>query len=208
MVRVCVNIRLAFFDCLLNFTFVHTSSNSENSPPIEGAKDIGYSHSHGPQLFDEIAYEMAEEALEISSASARQLSNALALGFKDFEKESSCDSSSDDSIVSTLKEVHPLMSMPITNELANDNEVVASRVSLDRSTGICPVTHAHQRLIVLEPDQRKQLHGDLLKLSIEQFASYVNRKKGEDPERARKELQAFSDWLGKWNCLGRCLDVH
>eukprot|EP00571_Detonula_confervacea_P017315 CAMPEP_0172298480 /NCGR_PEP_ID=MMETSP1058-20130122/1116_1 /TAXON_ID=83371 /ORGANISM="Detonula confervacea, Strain CCMP 353" /LENGTH=981 /DNA_ID=CAMNT_0013007755 /DNA_START=554 /DNA_END=3496 /DNA_ORIENTATION=- len=164
----------------------------ENSPPIEGAIDLGYNHSHGPGLFDELATEMASDALEITSASARRLYNSLAIGF---QSESNFDN--ENTIVSTLKEVHPLVSMPLTNQPTKSDEVVASKVSLNRSTGICPVTNAQQRLIILEPDQRQQLHDDLLSLSTEQFAKFAGRKSSDSPDRAREQLQFFSDWLAK-----------
>lgn len=175
-------------------SIVLSTYQSDNSSPIEGAEDAGYKHSHGAKLFDELASEMAQDALEISSSSARRLSNALAVGFKDFEPES--DTSGKDMVVSTLKEVHPLMSMPLTSKSANENELVACRISLDRATGICPVTQAQQRLIVLEPDQRKQLHGNLLDVSIEQYANYQHKRAGDKPEMAKEQLQRFSDWLG------------
>lgn len=133
---------------------------------------------------------MAAEVLEISSSSARRLYNSLAVGF-----QSDCLGNDDHSIVSTLKEAHPLMSMSLTRQLAGRNELVASRISLDRSTGLCPVTNAQQRLIILEPDQRTQLHNDLLKLSTEQFAKFAGRKADDSPTRAQEQLQLFSDWL-------------
>jgi len=171
----------------------------DDSPPIEGAIDLGYDHSHGPALFDELATEMAADALEITSSSARRLYNALAIGFPNESSSPSSNPENQDTdvVVSTLKEVHPLMSMPITRQLANGNTLVASRVSLDRSTGVCPVTEAQQRLVVLEEDQRGQLHNDLLDLSTEQFTKFAGKMKGKDSadNKAREELQSFSDWL-------------
>ncbi len=164
---------------------------SDDSTPIEGAQDLGYNNSCGPQLFDEIATEMAGDVLEMSSGSARRMYNSLATGFQ------SDASDNDDPVISTLKEVHPLMSMPLTNQSAKHNEVVACRVSLDRSTGVCPVTNAQQRLMMLEPEQRKSLHDDLLSLSTEQFAKFAGRKQSESPDKAREELQKFSDWLDR-----------
>ena len=134
---------------------------------------------------------MAAEVLEISSSSARRLYNSLAVGF-----QSDClDNNDGHSIVSTLKEAHPLMSMSLTRQLAERNELVACRISLDRSTGLCPVTQAQQRLIILEPDQRTQLHNDLLKLSTEQSAKFAGRKADDSPTRAQEQLQLFSNWL-------------
>lgn len=130
---------------------------------------------------------MAADALEISSSSARRLYNSMAVGFR--------SDGSNSELKNSLKEAHPLMSMSLTWQPAGSNELVASRVSLDRSTGICPVTNAQQRLIVLEPNQRTQLHDDLLKLSTEQFAKFAGRRSDDSPFRAKEQLQVFSDWL-------------
>ncbi|KAL9189460.1 hypothetical protein ACHAXT_009135 [Thalassiosira profunda] len=178
---------------LLLATIAENKFFCDDSPPIEGATDLGYSHSHGPKLFDEIAAEFSADALEITSASARRMYNALAIGFKEFRGEDSGDD--EETIASTLEEVHPLMSMPLTTQSARRNEVVASRVSLDRSTGICPATGCQQRLIVLEPDQRKQLHDDLLDLSVEQFAQFAGKRLEDSPESAKEQLLKFSNWL-------------
>jgi len=175
---------------LLLATIAENGFLRNDSPPIEGAIDIGYKHSCGPELFDEIATEMSNEALEITSASARRLYNSLAIGF-----ENKDDSTGHDSLISTLKEVHPLAPMPLTMQPAQRNELVASRVILDRSTGICPVTNAHQRLILLEPEQRKQLHDELLELSREQYANYTRDESKNSGERAAQELRKFADWL-------------
>jgi len=165
----------------------------ENALPIEGVQDLGYTYSHGPQLFDELVTEMANDVLEISSSSARRLCNSLAIGI-----QSEAGNEEDNGvIVSVLKEVHPLKSIPLSRQPASNNEVVASRVSLDRSTGLCEVTNAQQRLIILEPDQRVQLHDDLLNLSTEQSAKFAGTRANDDPNRAREKLEEFSDWLDK-----------
>lgn len=168
---------------LLLASIAENSYFCENSSPIEGALDLGLQHASGPELFDELVSEMADDVLEISSASASRLHNALAIGFKEQPKKNN------------LKEMHPLASMPLSQKPAGRNELVACKIALDRSNGICPVTNAQQRLIVLEPPQRRQLHDDLLKLSREQFAKYVGRREDESIDKATEELQKFSDWL-------------
>eukprot|EP00986_Skeletonema_menzelii_P007083 scaffold2736_cov212-Skeletonema_menzelii.AAC.3 len=154
----------------------------KNSPPIQGISDLGLDNESGPELFNELVSEMADDVLEISSASASRLHNALAVGFKGRPENN-------------LKEMHPLASMPVSRQPAESNEVVACRISLDRSSGICPVTNAQQRLLVLEPSQRRQLHDDLLSLSRDQFVKFAGKREDESPERAAEELQKFSDWL-------------
>ena len=56
---------------------------------------------------------------------------------------------------------------------------------------------AQQRLIILEENQRAQLHDDLLNLSTEQFAKFAGKKSHDSPNRAREQLQQFSGWLNK-----------
>ena len=173
---------------------------SNDASPIEGATDLGYENSSGPGLLDEIANDMADNVLEISSASARRLSNALASGFKDSPK---ADSENMHSVVSKLKEAHPLAPMQASKEAAAINELVACRVLLDRSTGVCEVTGAQQQLILLEPEQRKQLHNDLIDLAGNQYTNYMKdidlvRDKhaaSDSANKATEQLQKFSDWL-------------
>jgi hypothetical protein len=144
---------------------------------------------------------MATDALEISSSSARRLSNALAVGFKN-ASQPGADGVNFDNVVSNLKEAHPLAPMPITRQPAAANDLVACRVRLDRSTGVCEVTGSQQRLILLEPDQRKQLHDDLIELSQTQYLNYTqgmaayDRHAANDPkDKAAEQMQIFSNWL-------------
>lgn len=153
----------------------------KNSNPIDGAIDLGYSVSCGPKLFDEIVQEMAEDVLEVSSASARRLYNALAIGFKD------------EHMARNLKEMHSLAGMAHLNKSASANELVASRVTVDEKTAICPRTGATLRLIMLEQDEKSKL-----KLSLQELASIelVKFSKGKaDSKRAVEELDHFADWL-------------
>ena len=48
---------------------------------IEGALDVGFSVSHGPELFDEIASEMAEDRMEITETAATQIARSFQIGF-------------------------------------------------------------------------------------------------------------------------------
>lgn len=144
---------------------------------------------------------MAKDALEISSSSARRLSNALAVGFKN-ASQLGADGGNFNDVVSNLKEAHPLTPMPLTRQPAPANEVVACRVRLNRSTGVCEVTGSQQRLILLEPDQRKQLHDDLIELSRTQYTNYTQGMAAYDKhaakdskDKAAEQLQLFSNWL-------------
>ena len=111
---------MSFYFCHYSIVFSHlrhylvdnnlpTYHFSDSSSPIEGAIDLGYIHSHGPGLFDEIAAKMAVDVLEISSASARRLSNSLASGF---ENDDGKDDATSIIVSNNLQEVHPLKSCP------------------------------------------------------------------------------------------------
>ena len=174
---------------------------SNDASPVDSANELGYNNSHGPQLFDEIAKDMAENVLEISSASARKLSNALAAGFKDaLDPDSEGENS--DNIVSIVKEAHPLAPIPVSKNRAMANELVACRVLLNRLTGTCEVTGAQQQLILLESSQRKQFLVDLIELSKTQYTNYTKNIGSRDKhaandseDKAAEQLQKFSDWL-------------
>jgi hypothetical protein len=179
-------------------SFYHSNAASA----IVGTESLGYEYSCGPKLFDEIARDMSQNVLEISSASARRLSNALAAGFKD-APEPNAENINIEGIVSSVKEAHPLAPMSLTKQPAAANELVACKVLLDRSTGVCEVTGSQQQLILLEPEQRRQLHDDLIDLARSQYTNWtknIDKKRDKhaamDPaNQAAEQLQKFSDWL-------------
>ena len=165
---------------------------SPNSKQIEGANEIGYEYSSGPHLFDLLAAEMAEDVLEINSGSARRLYNSLVIGFQDHPMAKNLD-----------PPIHSLAGITPRNEKAQDDELVANRVAVDSNTAICPRTGTKLRLIVLEKEQRMQLHNSLLNLSNSQFERYAggstggagSGKKVEDDDYAARELATFAEWL-------------
>ena len=158
----------------------------EDAEPIESATDLGYSEPSGLVLFDELVAEMAEDVLEISSVSARKMYNALAIGFKDHRGGRN------------LQEMHSLAGMRVFNNAAENDEVIASRISVDHETGVCPRTKARLRLVMLDEEQRKQLRQSLEKLAASETAKFARgnkEKEKENAQRAIAELTRFADWL-------------
>ena len=141
---------------------------------------LGYAEGSGPELFNELASELAENSVEISSASAKRLYNALQSGFegKGFAGE--------------LEQLHLLESLKPNNEPAASDELVASRVTLDESRGICPRTRAQLRLINLDADQKRKLQDGLIYLSGTSYEEF-HKKSGEHGE---EEIRRFGEWLG------------
>ncbi len=150
---------------------------------IEGVCELGYKYDAGPGLFDELMNEMAEDVLEISSASARRLYNAIAIGFRGVEKVD-------------LKPIDTLGGLVINNSKAKSDDLIASRVSIDETTGMCPRVGVKLQLIKLQRDERQQLHQSLLQLSATRFEEF-NAKFSYDGsmDYAQKKLNEFADWL-------------
>jgi hypothetical protein len=152
-----------------------SSFDRPGAEPIDGVKELGYTEGSGPILFDRLASELAENAVEISPASAKRLYNALQSGFQDHN----------------LKSLHLLESLKTCDDPADSHEMVASRVTLDETTGRCPRTGAQLRLINLDAEQKKQLQDGLMYLSATGYEERHPEKKskGED------ELKRFGEWL-------------
>lgn len=160
------------------------------SPPIPGARGIGYSNACGPKFFDKLVTEMSHNVNSIDSASAQRLSNALAIGFKNI-----CDLHHKPDVLLSSKEMNPRGIVPILSHPAEQSELVICRVLLDTNTGVCPVTKTRQHLSPLNQDQRLQVHDALLKLEVEKHAILPDGKRKDSADRAPMELRKFSEWL-------------
>jgi hypothetical protein len=156
---------------------------SKGAPPIEGALGLGYPLASGPELFDIIVQEMADDILEINSDCAQQLANSL---YEGQNQEENID----------LEDPN--------EQLAKEGELVASRVAISPETALCPRTGIRLRLIILEKLQRKQVHDGLLKMAAAQYEEFFiklqtkhKQMKDEvlDPEYGARELSHFSQWL-------------
>ena len=122
---------------------------------------------------------MSNVAVEIPSASAKRLYNAFQSGFEGMGEPYN------------LEQLHLLQSLTPCNDKAAPDELVASRVSLDESTGKCPRTDACLRLINLNSEQKQQLRDGLLYLS-----STLNKQRDKNNNSyAENELRRFEKWL-------------
>lgn len=155
---------------------------SNDSPEIEGAEELGYS-SHGSKLFDQIARDMADDVLEITSASARRLFGA----FERTLKEQSGDGE--------YVEMHPLAPLSIEREPAGDNQLIVSRTVVVDDTGICPRSGAKLRLLKLDEHQRKQMQGSLIQLAESTYNTWTGNERRRGDGLAMSSLCEFSEWL-------------
>ncbi len=145
------------------------------APPILGAIDLGYDPPSGPKLFDRLAEELADGAVEISAAAAKRLHNALVKGFSGHN----------------IKPLHLLQSFKVCNAPAKTSELVVSRVSLNSSTGQCPRSGVHLRLIDLDDKQKEKLKEGLHYLAAVSF----EERTGKNGAEAGKNLRDFGKWL-------------
>eukprot|EP00979_Chaetoceros_neogracilis_P012761 scaffold3465_cov267-Chaetoceros_neogracile.AAC.2 len=163
-----------------------------DSEPIHGVGEFGYASKCGASLFNVIAAEMADDILEISSDSAKEMRNAFVDGF----------SSSD-----SARNLYPVpydCDLSSLSDLAEGDELVANRITIDSNSTICERTNATLRLILLEESQKKQVHDTLIEMADTQFDAYETKlqKKGNKPSKvstednyAGKHLEGFADWL-------------
>jgi pentatricopeptide repeat protein len=155
-----------------------------NAEPIQGFLS-------GPELFDELAAEMADDILELNNASARVIYNGFARGFAASD-EIGLEPISDDA------------ELQVTNKLAKTGELVVSRVEICKETAICPRTGAKLRLFKLTESQRKQVHETLLAMAATQYDDFRDKLEArfggkmedlEGSDFAIRELSKFSAWL-------------
>jgi len=194
-----------------------------DSNPVKGAEEIGYSPAHGTEFFDRLVSDMANDVLEISSSAALKLYHAFKVGFHDAMDLS-------DDVVSLTKKKDEMEgtttategyiqeeeeeTLVLNNKQANHDELVVSRVKVNRTTAICQRTNATLRLIMLEEEQGQQLHDTLIQMADAQYEAFEAKNKAkkpkirkeggvgsndnkgsDDPHFAGKQLSNFVDWV-------------
>lgn len=163
----------------------------DNSPPIDGAADIGYYPAMGPQLLSAFVEEMADDALEITASCASRMRSAFIKGFGlDLDDENIKEEFTEDASART-NEMPPL-----------PGDLVVDRVFVDDKTALCPRTNATLRLIALDKAQRSQLHDTLEEMANSQYAEYDEKLKQRnqiveknDEDYAAKQLRNFAEWI-------------
>jgi len=139
--------------------------------------------SSGPDLFDELAAEMAQDVIEISMASAKRLYNGFAKGFPG----------------SNLENTTSFSPLRLSDKPALKNEVLVNRVSIDPVTCECPCSGVKLRLISLDEEQRQQLKSSLLSLARDRQRAF-KQKLGDRLQKSRttkadESLLKFCHWL-------------
>lgn len=163
----------------------------DNSPPIDGAEDIGYRPAMGPELLSILVEEMADDVLEITASCASRMRSAFIKGFGlDLDDEKIKEEFIEDASVRTNESP----SLP--------GDLVVDRVCVDDKTALCPRTNATLRLIALDKAQRSQLHDTLEEMANSQYAEYDEKLKQRnqivernDEGYASKQLRNFAEWI-------------
>jgi pentatricopeptide repeat protein len=171
-------------------TYVHLIAGmAENgvlcpsAKPIHGAKDLGYSTGSGPRFFNELVAEMAQEVVEIPSSLAQRLYNAIVKGFPD----------------AGLEKTESLSPLKVSMEPADEDELIASRVSIKSATGECRRSGTILRLINLNEDQKEKLRKSVLTLSrMEQVRFKEQNRMGSDRRRDRRSDVRADDKLDEF----------
>jgi hypothetical protein len=181
-----------------------------SSPPIQGARELGYKSGFGPILFDNLAQEMSDDILELCDDCVKQIRNAFVLGFQSIERQEDPMNTQRKHMIRNLDYIPYDCHLSSVQVLAEDDELVVNRVTIDEETSICPRTNAKLRLIKLDDEQRKHMHDTLLTMADLQFeahdakleargqkSSKQNHKgRGQvDENYAGKHLDSFATWL-------------
>ena len=136
----------------------------------------------GPELFNKLAQDMADDILEINNYSAKMIADSFLVGFP--EARGSLDVS--------------------CHDVAAPDEVVLSRVTVDSKTALCPRTGAKLQLFQLTEGHREHVHDTLLemaRLQYEEFKVKLTAKFKDrmevmaDGEFAQEQIAKFSQWL-------------
>jgi pentatricopeptide repeat protein len=151
--------------------------------PIDGAREANFSATHGPELFDELVTEMANDILELSESAVMELSR----GFRDGYNGTSANDPAGNSM----------------GPRTGSGDVVIQRVEIP-STGICPLTGVKLRLLSLDDSQRQHVHDNLLEMARLQSQQFVSGSQNKvkvvsetetDVNIGYEELSRFSEWL-------------
>lgn len=118
---------------------------------------------------------MAEDVLDITAAAAKRLYSGFQIAYRETKEGKN------------LEEMHPLAPLQLFNEVAEDDEVVASRVDINTRSGLCPRTGAQLRLLRLTAEHKQQL-----KNSMYNIASARQARRADFSQ----QLRNFETWLG------------
>ncbi|KAL3916809.1 MAG: hypothetical protein SGILL_005011 [Bacillariaceae sp.] len=152
----------------------------EGSDTIEGWQESGYPAGSGAALFDALSSELAENSIEITSASAKQLYNAFQRGFQG--EDSAFD----------LQPMNMFESFQANDDPASPGEMIVSRVSIDENSGQCARSRSKLRLIGLDDHQKVQFQDGLLKLCA---AGYEERHEQKGSKKVVEALRNFGQWV-------------
>ncbi len=170
-----------------------------DSPSIKGIDKLQLSSGCGPKLFDEIASQMANDILEISSDCAKEIRNSFVSGFAGL------------AAAKNLFEVPYDCNLAPVQFAAKEDELVACRVTIEQNNITCPRTNVRLRLILLEQQQKKRVYDTLLQMADTQFEAHENmlnqkqqknykgkkafKPSAQEENFARKHLESFAGWL-------------
>ena len=153
---------------------------------FENIKSQGFTATSGSKLFDEIVVCMANDVLEITSASAKRIYNAFA-------------KSSSDLMETGTATIDPMSMLQPNISLARNDELIVSRSTVDATSAYCPRSAVTLRLLTLNKPQKERLHDGLLEVAKEAFMEFNKKRKvtKKDSKRAAEGLNDFSDWMNQ-----------
>lgn len=164
---------------LILCTLAEEGCFSVNASPIEDAAKVGFNATSGPELFDQVVTELAQDLLELTEDSCRKLAASFSRGICPEDVVG-------DGEVPSLTNVTQPKSSPL----------VLGRTKIDVETALCPATGAKLRLINLDEQQRQHVHDTLIEMAEMQFVEFTKGRSQNFTENlGLQELTKFSEWL-------------
>lgn len=181
--------------------FFRNTANAAHAISTSVLDELGFEQGYGAGLFNGLVSQMAEDVLDISSDSAKEIRNAFVDSFSSLNPSAQ-------KAGRNLYHVPFDCDMAPLSTLSKADELVANRVRLGTNSTSCPRTNATLRLIQLDEDQRKHVHDTLLEMADHQFEVYQAKmqqkskkaKTASDPledNYAKKHIEGFAKWLNE-----------
>ena len=143
------------------------------------------------RVLNEILFSISMKVSKVDSDFAMRLYNILQI-----KSNSQLRSSINEPEKSSdLTEIKSTEQIPLLSQHEDPNTILAGRVMLDTSTGMCSTTNINLELLRLNEAERNDLYNEILRLSGDLYEQSPEYKRPDNAERASNELKKFVDWL-------------
>jgi hypothetical protein len=135
---------------------------------------------YGPTLFDTLVSDMANDILELTEKTCKEMTDAFQVAKMDHHR--------DNSILDDKQKSQRLLS----------DTVVVRRVEIPKENGTCPITGVKLRLLALDEVQRQHVHDTLLDMcrtTTEEFIASMKARQQKQTEKSKNRKVKIRDTM-------------